>query len=112
MKCTCTLSTLVKVLAAAFIVIAPMASRASDYTFDSPEEFIADSRSNSPQCPLGQSTLLTGCATTGMDQATKTTKLMQTVEGDYKQAFEQIDATSAFWEDLNKIGPDRYEEGL
>ncbi|HEX2769042.1 MAG TPA: hypothetical protein VHN12_07130 [Geobacteraceae bacterium] len=28
-------------------------------------------------------TCLTGCATTGMDRATRTTNLMQTVEGDY-----------------------------
>jgi hypothetical protein len=56
-------------------------------------------------------TCLTGCATTGRDRATtgkdratKTTNSMQTVEGDYKQASEQIDATSASLEDLIKPG--------
>jgi hypothetical protein len=54
---------------------------------------------------LGTITCLTGCATTGMDRATKTTNSMQTVEGDYKQASVQIDATRATLEDL--IKPDQ-----
>jgi hypothetical protein len=54
---------------------------------------------------LGAITCLTGCATTGMDRATKTTNSMQTVEGDYKQASVQIDATRATLEDL--IKPDQ-----
>lgn len=62
---------------------------------------------------LGAITFLTGCATTktpptpsttSMDRATKTTNLMQTVEGDYQQASEQIDATRASLEDLIKPG--------
>jgi hypothetical protein len=62
---------------------------------------------------LGAITCLTGCATTkttpppattSMDRATKTTNLMQTVEGDYQQASEQIDATRASLEDLIKPG--------
>jgi hypothetical protein len=56
---------------------------------------------------LGAITGLTGCATTattGIDRATKTTNLMQTVEGDYQQASEQIDATRASLEDLIKPG--------
>jgi hypothetical protein len=51
---------------------------------------------------LGAITCLTGCATTGMDRATKTTNSMQTVEGDYKQATVQIDATRATMEELIK----------
>lgn len=51
---------------------------------------------------LGAIACLTGCATTGMDQATKTTNSMETVEGDYKQASVQIDATRASLEDLIK----------
>ena len=51
---------------------------------------------------LGAITLLTGCATTGMDRATKTTNLMQTVEADYRQASSQIDITRASLEDLIK----------
>jgi Protein of unknown function (DUF2959) len=51
---------------------------------------------------LGAITCLTGCATTGMDRATKTTNSMQTVEGDYKQASVQIDVTRASMEDLVK----------
>ena len=51
---------------------------------------------------LGAITCLTGCATTGMDRATKTTNSMQTVEGDYKQASGQIDATRASLEELVK----------
>ncbi|MDR3579598.1 MAG: DUF2959 family protein [Oryzomonas sp.] len=54
---------------------------------------------------LGTITCLTGCATTGMDRATKTTNSMQMVEGDYKQASVQIDATRATLEDL--IKPDQ-----
>ena|ERR1700674_3098570 len=54
---------------------------------------------------LGAVTCLTGCATTGMDRATKTTNSMQTVEGDYRQASVQIDATSTSLEDL--IKPDQ-----
>ena len=50
-------------------------------------------------------TCLTGCATTGMDRATKTTNSMQTVEMDYKQAPIQIDATRASLEEL--IRPDQ-----
>ncbi|MBE0568248.1 MAG: DUF2959 family protein [Deltaproteobacteria bacterium] len=56
---------------------------------------------------LGAISGLTGCATTettGIDRATKTTNLMQTVEGDYQQASEQIDATRASLEDLIKPG--------
>lgn len=45
---------------------------------------------------------LSGCATTGMDRATKTTTSMQTVEVDYQQASQQIDATRASLEDLIK----------
>jgi len=51
---------------------------------------------------LGALTSLTGCATTGMDRAAKTTTSMQTVEGDYKQASVQIDATRASLEELVK----------
>ena len=54
---------------------------------------------------LGAITCLTGCATTGMDRATKTTNSMAAVEGDYKQASVQIDATRASLEDL--IKPDQ-----
>lgn len=54
---------------------------------------------------LGAITCLTGCATTGMDRATKTTNSMQTLEGDYKQASVQIDATRTSLEDL--IKPDQ-----
>ncbi|GFE60659.1 DUF2959 family protein [Geobacter sp. AOG2] len=51
---------------------------------------------------LGAFTSLTGCATTGMDRATKTTNSMQMVEGDYKHASVQIDATRASLEELVK----------
>jgi hypothetical protein len=54
---------------------------------------------------LGAITCLTGCATTGMDRATKTTNSMQTVEADYKQASVQIDTTRASLEEL--IKPDQ-----
>ncbi len=49
---------------------------------------------------FGAITSLTGCATTGMDRATKTTDSMHTVEGDYKQASIQIDATRIALENL------------
>ena len=49
---------------------------------------------------LGVITALTGCATTGMDRATKTTNSMQKVEEDYKHAAIQIDATRVALEDL------------
>lgn len=51
---------------------------------------------------LGTITCLTGCATTGMERATKTTASMQEVEEDYKQAPVQIDATRATLEELVK----------
>lgn len=51
---------------------------------------------------LGAITCLTGCATTGMDRATKTTNSMQAVEDDYRQASGQIDVTRASLEDLVK----------
>ena len=54
---------------------------------------------------LGAITCMTGCATTGMERSTKTTNSMQTVEGDYKQASVQIDATKASLEEL--IKPDQ-----
>jgi hypothetical protein len=38
---------------------------------------------------------LPGCATIGMDRATKTTDTMQALENDYRQAGLQIDATNA-----------------
>jgi len=47
---------------------------------------------------------LTGCATTSMDRATKTTNSMQAVEGDYRKASVQIDATRASLEDLIRPG--------
>jgi len=49
---------------------------------------------------LGTITVLAGCATTGMDRATQSTNSMQTVEGDYKQASLQIDATRGSLENL------------
>jgi hypothetical protein len=49
---------------------------------------------------LGAISSLTGCATTGMDRATKSTNSMQTVENDYKQASVQIDATRSSLENL------------
>lgn len=49
---------------------------------------------------LGAFTLLTGCATTGMDRATKTTDSMQSVEADYRQASSQIDITRTSLEAL------------
>jgi hypothetical protein len=51
---------------------------------------------------LGVLTCLSGCATTGMDRATKTTNSMQTVEGDYRETSSQIDVTRASLEDLIK----------
>lgn len=56
---------------------------------------------------LGAITCLTGCATTGMDRATKTTNSMQTVEEDYKQASVRIDATRGSLEEL--IKPDQID---
>ncbi len=43
---------------------------------------------------------LTGCATTGVERATKTTNTMETVERDYKQVSSQVDATNASLQDL------------
>jgi len=54
---------------------------------------------------LGATTSLTGCATSGIDRATKTTNSMQTVEGDYRQASAQIDTNRVSLEDL--IKPDQ-----
>jgi hypothetical protein len=51
---------------------------------------------------LGAITCLTGCATTGVDRATKPTNSLQTVEDDYKQTSEQIDTTRASLENLIK----------
>lgn len=51
---------------------------------------------------LVTNTCLTGCATTGVERATKTTTSMQEVEDDYKQASVQIDATRVSLEDLVK----------
>lgn len=51
---------------------------------------------------FGAITCLTGCATTGLDRATNTTNSVQSVEGDYKQAIEQIDTTIASLENLIK----------
>lgn len=44
---------------------------------------------------LGAIVYLPGCATTGMDRATKTADTMQALENDYRQANLQIDATNA-----------------
>jgi hypothetical protein len=49
---------------------------------------------------LGAYSCLTGCATTGIDRATKTTNTMQRVESDYRQASIRIDATNASLEKL------------
>lgn len=49
---------------------------------------------------LGAITCLTGCATTGMDRATRSTTSIQKVEEDYKQASEQIDVVRASLERL------------
>lgn len=51
---------------------------------------------------LGAFICLTGCATTGMERAAKTTDSMQQVEGDYIKASEQIDVTRASLENLIK----------
>jgi len=49
---------------------------------------------------LGAIAILSGCATTGMDRATKSTNSMLAVEADYKQASLQIDATRGSLENL------------
>ena len=49
---------------------------------------------------LGAITGLTGCATTGMDRATRSTTSIQKVEEDYKQASEQIDVVRSSLERL------------
>jgi len=51
---------------------------------------------------LGAVTCLTGCATTGIDRAEKTTDSMQAVEADYLKASEQIDLTREALENLIK----------
>jgi len=51
---------------------------------------------------FGSIMYLTGCATTGMDRASKTTNSMQMVESDYRRASAQIDLTRASLEDLIK----------
>lgn len=51
---------------------------------------------------LGAVTCLTGCATTGIDRAEKTTDSMQAVESDYLKASEQIDVTRVSLENLLK----------
>lgn len=112
MQSTRTLSTLVTVLVAALIGIAPMASRAAESIPDSPDELRSDSKNNSQQCSTEQSPSLTGCAPTGKDRDTSTTNLMQTVEEDSKQAPEQVDTSRALLGNLITTGPDRYEEGL
>jgi hypothetical protein len=43
---------------------------------------------------------MTGCATTGVERATKTTNTMQTVESEYRQVGLQVDATNASLQDL------------
>jgi hypothetical protein len=52
---------------------------------------------------LGAYTCLTGCATTGIDRATKTTNSMQSVESDYRQASIRIDAANASLDNLVKL---------
>ncbi len=47
---------------------------------------------------------LTGCATIGMDRATKVTDIMQELENDYQQATLQIDATNASLASLIRPG--------
>ncbi len=49
---------------------------------------------------LGGIVSLSGCAMTGRERATDTATSMQAVEGDYRQALEQIDATNASLADL------------
>lgn len=62
---------------------------------------------------------LTGCATTGIERATKTTGTMQTVESEYRQVGMQVDATNASLHDLINPGQtdlkrafDRYETNV
>jgi hypothetical protein len=112
MKPAGTLSTLVTVLAAALIGIAPMASHAAVYTPASPVELGSDSHSDPSQCSLEQSSTHTSCSNSGLDQTTKASDLTQTVKLDYQQTFEQADATSVLLEDLIKSGPDLSVEEL
>lgn len=53
---------------------------------------------------FGAFLLVSGCATTGMDRAKKTTNSMQDVEEDYQKTSERIDATNASLEELIKSG--------
>ena len=50
---------------------------------------------------------LTGCATTGVERARKTTTSMQTVEQDYKQVSLQVDATNASLQEV--ISPNQID---
>ena len=53
---------------------------------------------------------LTGCATTGVSRAEKTTNTMQNVENDYKQVYLRVDATNASLRDL--IGPSQIDRKI
>lgn len=55
---------------------------------------------------LGVITYLSGCATTGMERATKTTETTQRVETDYRETSLQIDATNASLEKLVQASRD------
>jgi hypothetical protein len=49
---------------------------------------------------LGVGILATGCATTGVERAERTTTTMQTVESDYRDVLAQVDASNASLQDL------------
>lgn len=59
---------------------------------------------------LGVITYLPGCATTGMERATKTTETTQRVETDYRETSLQIDATNTSLKKLIMASPNDIKE--
>jgi len=63
-------------------------------------------------CIAGSLSCMSGCATTGMDRAAKTTTSMQDVQTDIDQAAMQVDATAAALDDLMNPGQPDVKESF
>ena len=63
-------------------------------------------------CIAGSLSCMSGCATTGMDRAAKTTTSMQKVQTDIDQAAMQVDATGASLDDLINPGQPDVKESF
>lgn len=107
MKFIGSLSASVTVLAAALIIMCPMALPAAEHAPDSRIESRAEPSDSAQECPVQRPSSPSDCATTGGDRVEKTSIVMLRTDGAYQPGYGQNDSSEVLLEGLIQEGPDR-----